>query len=152
MKKFIILFLVLQTSCSYKARFKRLVKKHPDLIKMVYFDTTISGVVYEIDTVIYRGFTDSFYIESKIKDTSILKDKYRIDKKGDRFQLEVYPDTIYIPDSIPYEVQVTLPGRIIEVDNTPKWIYFIEKNWLFLAFLTLSLTLIIRLFSKKSGG
>ncbi len=108
-------------SCSAESRYKRLIKKHPELIE--------TDTVFVKDTIIREikvpvpEYRDSFIIKH---DTIIETEKLIIYKKGDLFGVTVKPDTVTFRDTIPFEVKV--PGKvttIIKTNWTITWILLI---------------------------
>jgi hypothetical protein len=96
------------SSCSAESRYKRLVKKHPELVKT---DTVIvkDTIIREIKVPVPE-YRDSFIIKH---DTLIETEKLIIYRKGDLLDITVKPDTVTFRDTIPFEVKV--PGKVVEI-------------------------------------
>jgi hypothetical protein len=96
------------SSCSAESRYKRLIKKHPELVK--------TDTVFVRDTIIREikvpvpQYRDSFIIKH---DTLIETEKLIIYRKGDLLDITVKPDTVTFRDTIPFEVKV--PGKVVEI-------------------------------------
>ena len=142
----VFIMISLSVSCSPQKRLNRLVKKHPYLIRN--FDQTIivKDSIYDRDTFYYPGFSDSFQIA---KDTVLRKAQYRFSKIKDRYNLQVYPDTISRIDTIFTEKAILVPGKTI--DLTPDWIKWAFDHWVLMAYLTLSLALITLVFKQRKA-
>jgi hypothetical protein len=96
------------SSCSAESRYKRLIKKHPELVKT---DTVIvkDTIIREIKVPVPE-YRDSFIIKH---DTLIETEKLIIYRKGDLLDITVKPDTVTFRDTIPFEVKV--PGKVVEI-------------------------------------
>jgi len=96
------------SSCSAESRYKRLIKKHPELVKT---DTVIvkDTIIKEIKVPVPQ-YRDSFIIKH---DTLIETEKLIIYRKGDLLDITVKPDTVTFRDTIPFEVKV--PGKVVEI-------------------------------------
>jgi hypothetical protein len=143
------LFLILSTlvSCSAQKRFKRLVKKHPELVKNLDTKVRFKDTVYFNQTIIAPGYTDSVYIT---KDTTIYKDRLNVSKTGNWFKFTDYPDTINNHDTAYIDKLILVPGQII--DNTPGWIQWCLNNKLNLLAVLANSILFILIYKNKSGG
>jgi hypothetical protein len=108
-----ILILLLLASCSPKARFTRLIEKHPELITTdsITIHDTVRVVVPEVkvDTVVkVNDLLDTIYIEKE-------QLKVKVWMKGDDVFIEGKCDTVYI-DKI---IERRIPVRYYE--KTPAW-------------------------------
>jgi hypothetical protein len=108
-----ILILLLLASCSPKARFTRLIEKHPELITTdsITIHDTVRVVVPEVkvDTVVkVNDLLDTIYIEKE-------QLKVKVWMKGDDVFIEGKCDTVYI-DKI---IERRIPVRYYE--KTPEW-------------------------------
>jgi hypothetical protein len=108
-----ILIALLIASCSPKARFTRLIEKHPELITTdsITIHDTVRVVVPEVkvDTVVkVNDLLDTIYIEKE-------QLKVKVWMKGDDVFIEGKCDTVYI-DKI---IERRIPARYYE--KTPEW-------------------------------
>jgi hypothetical protein len=108
-----ILIALLIASCSPKARFTRLIEKHPELITTdsITIHDTVRVVVPEVkvDTVVkVNDLLDTIYIEKE-------QLKVKVWMKGDDVFIEGKCDTVYI-DKI---IERRIPVRYYE--KTPAW-------------------------------
>lgn len=113
MKAITIILLMLLISCSPKARFTRLIEKHPELITTdsITIHDTVRVVVPEVkvDTVVkVNDLLDTIYIEKE-------QLKVKVWMKGDDVFIEGKCDTVYI-DKI---IERRIPVRYYE--KTPAW-------------------------------
>jgi hypothetical protein len=114
-----ILILLLLASCSPKARFTRLIEKHPELITTdsITIHDTVRVVVPEVkvDTVVkVNDLLDTIYIEKE-------QLKVKVWMKGDDVFIEGKCDTVYI-DKI---IERRIPVRYYE--KTPEWKMLVNK-------------------------
>jgi hypothetical protein len=108
-----LLIILLLASCSPKARFTRLIEKHPELITTdsITIHDTVRVVVPEVkvDTVVkVNDLLDTIYIEKE-------QLKVKVWMKGDDVFIEGKCDTVYI-DKI---IERRIPVRYYE--KTPEW-------------------------------
>ena len=98
------------TGCSAEKQYRRLVRKHPEL---VLTDTVIvkDTIIRELKVPVPE-YKDSFIITH---DTIIETEKLIIHRKGDFFGVTVKPDTITYRDTLPFEVKV--PGKVVEIQK-----------------------------------
>ena len=109
----IILTALTMIACSPKARFTRLIEKHPELITTdsITIHDTVRVVVPEVkvDTVVkVNDLLDTIYIEKE-------QLKVKVWMKGDDVFIEGKCDTVYI-DKI---IERRIPVRYYE--KTPEW-------------------------------
>jgi hypothetical protein len=114
-----ILIALLIASCSPKARFTRLIEKHPELITTdsITIHDTVRVVVPEVkvDTVVkVNDLLDTIYIEKE-------QLKVKVWMKGDDVFIEGKCDTVYI-DKI---IERRIPVRYYE--KTPEWKMLVNK-------------------------
>lgn len=102
MKKLLILTLISLAACSPYQRVKRIVDKHPEVLDSlvtVKYVTNIDTFI-DKDTFVVPEYKDSFTIKH---DTTIIKERITIRKKGDKIYIKlpadtfIQRDTIYIP-------------------------------------------------------
>lgn len=148
MRLLMLTILLFSVSCSPQKRLNRLVRKHPQLIRSLDTTVFVRDTVYQLSKFYYKGFKDSFELN---KDSVLKTAKYRLSKLGEKYSLQVYPDTLFRIDTFFWEKILKIPGKII--DLTPGWIKWIHENQVPIAFAmlwTAFLTLVYR--SRKSGG
>lgn len=103
----------LLTGCSAQQRYKRLVKKHPELVEI---DTvTVRDTIIREVKVRVPEYKDSFTFKH---DTTYETKEVIIYKKGDKVYLTVKPKEIIVKDTVPFEVKV--PGKVVTVEKI-KW-------------------------------
>jgi len=141
-----LIALLFLASCSPAARFDRLIKKHPELIKRIDTSVKVGITVYRVDTFYVKGdtiiqgvnldsltcsfrelYSDSLYSISMSID-SLKKVKAKVVFKP---RILTKSDTIYV------EKTVTIPAKVVEVENK-KWQYAFYITWLIIA-LTIAL-------------
>lgn len=147
MRLLIVTILILTVSCSPQKRFMRLVKKHPELVKVIDTTVVVKDTLIRNSKYYYQGFMDSFKL---FTDSVLRKSKYQISRFGNNFQLQVFPDTLFRTDTLFWEKAVRVPGKVI--DLTPIWVKWISDHALPLAFIFLLTTLITYINSRSSGG
>lgn len=115
------ILMTILASCSVQKRHDRLVARYPSVcVKDTYY---IKDTIVKTVKVPVPEYRDSFIVTH---DTIIETKKISFKKKGNKFSIDVKPDTITYTDTIPYEVRV--PGKVITKENF-NWIY------LFISFL-----------------
>lgn len=112
------LLLALLTGCSAEQRYKRLIKKHPELVEI---DTVIvrDTIIKEIKVRVPE-YKDSFIFKH---DTTYETKEVIIYKKGDKIYLNVKPKEVIVKDTVPFEVKV--PGKVVtvtKINYTILWI------------------------------
>ena len=141
-----LIALLFLASCSPAARFDRLIKKHPELIKRIDTSVKVDITVYRVDTFYVKGdtiiqgvnldsltgsfrelYSDSLYSISMSID-SLKKVKSKVVFKP---RILTKSDTIYV------EKTVVVPAKVVEVENK-KWQYAFYITWLIIA-LTIAL-------------
>ena len=113
MKAITIILLMLLISCSPKARFTRLIEKHPELLTVdsVTIHDTVRVVVPEVkvDTVVkVNDLLDTIFLEKE-------QLKVKVWMKGDQVFIQGKCDTVYI-DKI---IERKIPVKYYE--KTPGW-------------------------------
>jgi len=136
-----LIALLFLASCSPAARFDRLIKKHPELIKRIDTSVKVDITVYRVDTFYVKGdtiiqgvnldsltgsfrelYSDSLYSISMSID-SLKKVKSKVVFKP---RILTKSDTIYV------EKTVVVPAKVVEVENK-KWQYAFYITWLIIA-------------------
>lgn len=116
-----------------KKKFDKLVKMYPELLTK---DTIIiKDTIIYLKKVVVPEYRDSFIIK---RDTVINTKKLFIEKKGDRFNVVVKPDTLELRDTVYLSIPVV--GPVIK-----------ERNWneLIYSFLAGVILLLLLYFLKK---
>jgi hypothetical protein len=114
-----ILIALLIVSCSPKARFTRLIEKHPELLTVdsITIHDTVRVIVPEVkvDTVVkVNDLLDTIFIEKE-------QLKVKVWMKGDQVFIEGKCDTVYV-DKI---IEVKVPVNYYE--KTPEWKKLLNK-------------------------
>lgn len=145
--KYILICMVILTSCTPQKRLQRLLDKHPDLIHRL--DTTIHDTIIHTDTITIKGdsintsvfldslstmfqniYSDSIYslsmakVDGKIKTKLIVKD--RVVTKTDTLIKEI-----------------TVPAKVVTIERA--W----QDDWWFYAFCIMTLMTILTLWIKR---
>jgi hypothetical protein len=114
-----ILIALLIVSCSPKARFTRLIEKHPELLTVdsITIHDTVRVIVPEVkvDTVVkVNDLLDTIFIEKE-------QLKVKVWMKGDQVFIEGKCDAVYV-DKI---IEVKVPVNYYE--KTPEWKKLLNK-------------------------
>ena len=135
-KLFYISLIVLLFSCSPQKRLNRLIKKHPELVKIdtIVVRDTIRDTV-NITTNLTR--VDTIFSFSQVFDTiTITKDnltvRYYHDTVHDKVYISGECDTIWV--EVPFEkiVEYKVPCNTASVEENIKWWYWVLLLLLFL--------------------
>lgn len=141
MKKIVFFALIIVlSSCSPQKRLAGILKRNPDLINRFETNVTIRDSFYSTNSFYTPGSNDTFNLNG---DTVIGNSDYQFKRKGNLFNLQIYPDTFISRDTFYSEHHVAIPGKVI--DLTPDWLKIVIKYKYYIFFLTLCLTLILTL-------
>ena len=122
--RYVIILLIVLSSCSPKTRFTRLTTKHPELLTSdtVLVRDTVRVVVPEVkvDTVVkVNDLLDTIYLEKE-------QLKVKVWMKGDQVFIEGKCDTVYV-DKI---IERKIPVKYYE--KTPEWKMLLNNTLPFL--------------------
>jgi hypothetical protein len=134
----IIIALVLLASCSPAARFDRLIKKHPELVKRMDTTIRVKVTVYKTDTFYVKGdtiireanldsLTSSF---SELYSDSLYSISMSLDSlKKIKAKVVFKPRTLTKLDTIYVDKVITVPAKVVEVQND-RWKYPFFITWI----------------------
>jgi hypothetical protein len=134
----IIIALVLLASCSPAARFDRLIKKHPELVKRMDTTIRVKVTVYKTDTFYVKGdtiireanldsLTSSF---SELYSDSLYSISMSLDSlKKIRAKVVFKPRTLTKLDTIYVDKVITVPAKVVEVQND-RWKHPFFITWI----------------------
>lgn len=145
----LIIVLFLATSCTPKGRLRRLLRNHPELIKIEYREKVV------IDTVIIQGNRVDSTFSEKVGDSAIIDVPSpdspgkllaevrikRISKDSIRASVQAFPDTVIKKVRVPYESQV------VKVRTEEYW-YEKVWHWMIEFFITVGIVVIIGLIMR----
>ena len=137
----ILIALFILASCSPAARFDRLIKKHPELIKRIDTSVKVNITVHTVDTFYVKG--DTIFREANLDSlTSTFKEIYSDSLYSISMSLDsmrkVKAKVVFKPrvltkiDTVYVETNVTVPAKVVEVENK-KWQYAFYITWLVIA-------------------
>lgn len=111
--RYVIILLIVLSSCSPKTRFTRLITKHPELLTSdtVLVRDTVRVIVPEVkvDTVVkVNDLLDTIYLEKE-------QLKVKVWMKGDQVFIEGKCDTVYVEQIIERKIPVKY------YEKTPEW-------------------------------
>jgi len=135
-----LLIVLLLASCTPQKRLARLVKKHPELIRVDTVTVTDTFIVITPRTQI-----DTFYSIKQLIDTVVVsKDNLTVKTylKNDTIYLDAKCDTIVIEKIR----EVKVPVQKIEVKEIPFW----ESKWFRFLFILIFVVLILRFLLSKN--
>jgi len=134
----IIIALVLLASCSPAARFDRLIKKHPELVKRMDTTIRVKVTVYKTDIFYVKGdtiireanldsLTSSF---SELYSDSLYSISMSLDSlKKIKAKVVFKPRTLTKLDTIYVDKVITVPAKVVEVQND-RWKYPFFITWI----------------------
>jgi hypothetical protein len=122
--KYLIPLVFLIVACSPKARFTRLIEKHPELLTVdsVTIHDTVRVVVPEVkvDTVVtVSALLDTVYLQQE-------QLKVKVWMKGDQVFIEGKCDTVYVDKIIERKIPINY------YEKTPEWKRLLNKALPFL--------------------